>query len=121
MFNNFRQPHLPQTHVDGSVFCPMNCPWAKILQFSKSSDVAKKCPRATKPNFKSRPMWQKVSTGNKTKFSKSSDVARNCPRTTKPNSQSRPMSQKSVHVQQNQILKVVRCRKKLSTGNKIKF
>ena len=28
-------------------------------KFSKSSDVAKKCPRVTKPNFKSRPMSQK--------------------------------------------------------------
>ena len=40
---------------------------------------------------------------------------------TKPSFKSRPMPQKTVHRQQNQILKVVRCRKKLSTGNKTKF
>ena len=50
-FNNFRQPHLPQTHVDGSVFCPMNCPWAKMLQFSKSSQVAKKLSTCNKTKF----------------------------------------------------------------------
>ena len=34
---------------------------------------------------------------------------------------SHPKSQEIVHGQQTQILKVVRCRKKLSTGNKIEF
>ena len=69
MFNNFRQPHLPQTHVGG---------WQSFRP--------KICPRAI--NYPSK-------------------VVRSC--------------QIIIPEQQNQILKVVRSCKKLSTGNVYKL
>ena len=71
----------------------------QLNQISKeSSEVTKSRPRATKPNLKSRPKVLKiVQRSDKTKLQKSSEIAKNCP--TK---------------RQNQFLKVVRCRKKLS-------
>ena len=68
-FNNFRQPHLPQTHVDGSVFL------SDELSVGENVTILKVVPSR----------------------------------------------KKTIYVQQNQILKVARCCKKLSTGNKIKF
>ena len=86
MFNDFRQPHLPQTHVDGSVFLSDELSMGNNIAMSKVVQCRKKLSTGKNQVFKSRPMSQKsvhvqqnqilkvvrcrkkLSTGNKIKF-----------------------------------------------------
>ena len=105
MFNNFRPPHLPQTHVDGSVFLSdelspgENVTIPKVVRSRKKivhgqqnqilksrPKLQKNCPWATKSNFKkSLDFAKSCPRATKPSFKNSSDVAINCPRATKSN------------------------------------
>ena len=76
--------HVRQNQILKVVRCRKKLSTGDKTKFWKSSDVARNCPRATKPNFKSRPMSQEIVHGQQNQILKS-----------------RPMSQETVHGQWN--------------------
>ena len=70
MFNNFRPPHLPQTHVDGSVFLSDELSLGENITILKVVRCRKKLSTGNKTKLKKKSfnVAKKPSTGNETKF-----------------------------------------------------
>ena len=56
----FRPPHLPQTHVDGSVFLSDELSTGNNIAMSKVVQCRKKLSTGKNQVFKSRPMSQEI-------------------------------------------------------------
>ena len=121
MFGSFRQPttnvqknsQSPITSVRPNCHKPMlsagklssdDVSTSKKLQVKSRPKLQKKCPRATKSNFKkSSKIAKKCPWATKLNFKKSSKAAKSCPRAKNQILKSRPKLIKNVLGQRNQI------------------